>query len=513
MSILLRVDVYTHNFVLTQFDRESKRAIIDFAKDFVEVEFVRFKGGRTSVNKKRVFAASTESRSEYRFHIHVFDNFISHMKRSGVDIKNMRIITHDVPVPDDVVMDVMPTFVPFDYQVPLIEQGASLNERIQALVMAGGLGKTSVALVIASRLGVRTAIVLRGMYVERWEMALIEENRVLDLKVTDFIIVRGAAMLIRVIRLAKEGKLTEKILIITNMTLYAFFQAYELFPNDESLYGCKPIDLYRVLGIGFRIIDEVHQDFHSNFRQDLYANVMKTLSLSGSLKKNSSFINRMYEVALPLRTRIGNIKKKPYCAVTALFYQIKSDYRDKLRYLNNRNQYSHNEFESNILRDKKLKQNYLDIIVSCWDTFFTNRYEDGMKGIVFAGRVEMCDAIVEQFRLEYPNKRVERYTSDDEYENLLDADIVVSTLLSAGTAVDVKRLRTAFMTTAVGSIDANIQAFWRIRELKEYPHVTPDFIYLVCSDIPQHREYHRIKVEEYKGYALSHSIADVGIKL
>ena len=90
---------------------------------------------------------------------------------------------------------------------------------------------------------------------------------------------------------------------------------------------------------------------------------------------------------------------------------------------------------------------------------------------------------------------------------------MVSTLLSAGTAVDVKRLRTAFMTTAVGSIDANIQAFWRIRELKEYPHVTPDFIYLVCSDIPQHREYHRIKVEEYKGYALSHSIADVGIKL
>ena len=153
MSILLRVDVYTHNFVLTQFDRDSKRAILDFAKDFVEVEFVRFKGGRTSVNKKRVFAASTDSRSEYRFHIHVFDNFISHMKRSGVDIKNMRIITHDVPVPDDVVLDVMPTFVPFDYQVPLIEQGASLNERIQALVMAGGLGKTSVALVIASRLG------------------------------------------------------------------------------------------------------------------------------------------------------------------------------------------------------------------------------------------------------------------------------------------------------------------------------------------------------------------------
>ena len=75
------------------------------------------------------------------------------------------------------------------------------------------------------------------------------------------------------------------------------------------------------------------------------------------------------------------------------------------------------------MKDKKLLFKYLDMIRTCWDTFFIERYEEGMKGMLFAGRVEMCDEIVETFRKEYPHLKTMRYTADDEYENLLEADI------------------------------------------------------------------------------------------
>lgn len=514
MTPAFRVEIFTHYFCVSRFDRTVKTILMDYAKEFAEYDSVyNRRSGRMQQVVKRMFAASTDNRQEMRFHIFALEEFYEHFKRSGYKKESMDIITHLTPVPVSCELPLMPSWKPYDYQIPIIERGTQLNEVVQGLVMAGGLGKTSVALAIASRLGVRLVIVLRGMYVDRWELALIEHTRVLDIAKEDYMITRGAKDMIAMIKAAKAGELTEKVIIITNMTMHAFLKHYELFPTDRKLYGCLPHELYTVLGAGFRIIDEVHQDFHMNFRQDLYTHIQKSLSLSGSLKKSSSFINRMYEIAIPRRHRIGDVRKKPYCSATALFFQLDKQSKDKIRYLSARNQYSHNEFESSILKDKKLLFKYLDMIRTCWDTFFIERYEEGMKGMLFAGRVEMCDEIVETFRKEYPHLKTMRYTADDEYENLLEADIIVSTLLSAGTAVDIKDLRTVFMTTAVGSIDQNIQAFWRIRELKRYPNTVPDFIYFVCGDIPQHVEYHRIKLEEFNGYALSHKVAYVGLKL
>lgn len=514
MTPAFRVTVFTHHFCVSHFDRTVKKLLMDYAVEFAEYDMVyNRRTGRMMQTMKRIFAASTENRREMRFHIFSLEEFYEYFKRMGYkkDILDIRTEATHTPVLCE--LPLMESWNPFDYQIPIIERGTRVDESIQGLVMAGGLGKTSVALAIASRLGVRVVIVLRGMYVDRWELALIERTRVLDIQKEDYLIVRGAKDLIRLIKDGLANKLTEKIIIITNMTLHAFFKHYELFPDDRKLYGCLPHELYTTIGAGYRIIDEVHQDFHMNFRQDLYGHIPKSLSLSGSLKKSSSFINKMYEIAIPRRHRIGDVRKKPYCAATGLFFQMDKQSKDKVRYLSGRNQYSHNEFEASILKDRKLLFKYLDMIRTCWDTFFVERYEEGMKGMVFAGRVDMCDAIVDNFRKEYPHLKVMRYTADDEYENLLEADVIVSTLLSAGTAVDIKDLRTVFMTTAVGSIDQNIQAFWRIRELKRYPHVVPDFIYFVCSDIPQHVDYHRVKMEEFSGYALSHKIAYVGLKL
>ena len=83
------------------------------------------------------------------------------------------------------------------------------------------------------------------------------------------------------------------------------------------------------------------------------------------------------------------------------------------------------------------------------------------------------------------------------------SNIIVSTLKSAGTAIDIPGLKMTVMTVAVGSRQANEQAVGRLRVLKQWPDEQPEFIYLVCADVPSHLEYHRHKKEVLSDKILS----------
>jgi hypothetical protein len=84
------------------------------------------------------------------------------------------------------------------------------------------------------------------------------------------------------------------------------------------------------------------------------------------------------------------------------------------------------------------------------------------------------------------------------------SDIGVSTVLSAGTAVDIKNLRYNLMTTAIDSQQSNEQTLGRTRLLKDWPDITPRFRYFVCSSIEKHMLYHRNKLDYFKGKVKSH---------
>lgn len=69
--------------------------------------------------------------------------------------------------------------------------------------------------------------------------------------------------------------------------------------------------------------------------------------------------------------------------------------------------------------------------------------------------------------------------------------------------MDIPGLRIAGMTTALSSMQANLQAFGRLRKLKDWPDVTPRFYYFTCEDIPKHVEYANKKKEVFKPVALA----------
>jgi superfamily II DNA or RNA helicase len=113
----------------------------------------------------------------------------------------------------------------------------------------------------------------------------------------------------------------------------------------------------------------------------------------------------------------------------------------------------------------------------------------------------MATYLTERYTQLYPDKVVNRYCEQDPFENLTEADIIVTTVISAGTAVDIPNLRVVVQTVCISSSVANIQTLGRLRKL-----VGKDtrFCYLYAENLNKQRQYHQRRLELYSARVANH---------
>ena len=344
------------------------------------------------------------------------------------------------------------------------------------------------------------------MYIKRWLPELYGEDRILDMTTDDVIVIQGSASLKKVIQYALEGDLEYKFIVASNRTIQMFLRHYEEFGEDGCIhtYGCTPQKFCEILGIGVRMVDEVHLDFHLNFKMDLYFHVPKIIEMTGTLVSDNKVVSRMYKVKYPASARTNPGVVSRHVTLKALFYGLNDP--NSVRYLQRR-MYSQTTFEESLMRKPKLLKNYLKIIETVAEEYYVKNRVEGTKMLIFAARVDMCKIIRDHLQNRWPELKVRKYTSGDSYtESLLGADIAVSTLGSAGTAVDIPGLAVAFSTTSVDNIQANVQALGRLRALRGFPGVEAIFLYLVCTDIPQQVKYHENKTAKLRSRVKTHQV-------
>jgi hypothetical protein len=359
---------------------------------------------------------------------------------------------------------------------------------------------TFIAMWCTKLLQLRTIFIFKGGYVERW---LGDLKKTFDFDDDDeMLVVRGSAGLIRLMDDALDGSIKAKCIIVTNRTMYDYLKDHEVTNGQSELYPVPADQFYQTLGIGFRVIDEVHQEFHFNFRQDLYTHTLKSLSLSATLTSNDRFMNQMYDIAYPVKERNDGGGYHAYINAIALMYRLS---KPKLyRYKGGTGGYSHNAFEQSMMSKKDFFPKYLEVFEHVVRNRFFAVMEKGQKMLVFCASVQMCTKVQEFLKKKFPTLVIGRYTQEDDYSVLEQSDVTVSTVLSAGTAVDIPNLRVTFMSTAIDSRQSNEQALGRTRELKDWPHISPEFIYLTCEDVDKHMNYHRNKMDYFRGKVLSH---------
>jgi superfamily II DNA or RNA helicase len=499
---LFKVTLSTHNFTITRLTPRAKTVVLEFAKRSIQYGLVRVPGGRYIHAAVRVYGCATASREEFRFHINQFEEFKEHLANNFITDKLYSVDKKHVPVPVKIDIDVKDIWKPREHQLGVIDYVLAKDDiRSKLISMQTGQGKSFVSLYCIKYLAMRTVIILKAMYIDKW---IEDVKKTYDINPKDIMVVKGGAQLQDLIIMARNGELTSKFIIIGNKCLQNWYKLYELMGANslDMGYDCLPEDFFETIGAGIRLIDEVHQDFHLNFKIDLYTNIEQVISLSATLINNDQFMVKMYEVAYPLNERYKNGELKRYVKATAVQYKL----NDKT-FLSTTEwgstTYSHHAFEKSLSRDPRALNNFFKLIESIVEDGYLKDYVPGQKCLIFCAGIDFCTLVTAFLKKIYPQFSINRYVEDDPYSNLLESDISVSTLQSAGTAHDINNLKTVILTVGVDSIQANVQSLGRLRDLVIY---NTYFYYFFCQDIQKQVDYHNRKEKMLRERAASFRI-------
>lgn len=486
----LSVHISSHNFAVTRLSPRGRSIVESFAKRYVQYGFKRGRNGQAPMLK--VFAARSEDRNEYRFHIHQYKDFQEHLARNYLPESGIEVVQNPVPIPLAVDLVVKDKWQTRDYQEPVIEYGVN-DDYFQKLVeIQTGKGKSYCAMRIASILGVRLVTIVKAQFMDKWIDDFHKTYH--EFQVEDLMVVRGSSQLLALIGLAKAGLLESKIVLISNKTMQNWIKLYERFRGDTFGMGYEtvPGDFFETLEAGLRLIDEVHMDFHLNFKIDLYTNIKKSLSLSATLLSDDPFVQSMQEMTYPPNRRFAGLAYHRYITSTAVFYSLR-DPVNVVKHVKDpaTGNYSHNYFERWIITQRELSANYLSLHGRVVDElYFNDEYVKGDRCVLFVASVDFASVMVDYLRKRYAGLTVERYAEEDPYENMLNPDIRVTTMGSGAVGHDVHMLTAAIMSVSLKTSSGNIQGFGRLRDI---PGRKTRFGYLACLDIPKQIEYHEQK--------------------
>lgn len=489
MAIKVRIEKSSRNFVINPKDAIAYQVVKDHLKLVQQYGLIK-EGGRFVYRPVKSFATRSSDRYSVRMHINMYDKVLADLLARGLRRDEIEIIEPRQYTPTKVDLKILPHWSDRPHQTPIIEYGLSERGKHGLVDLQTGKGKSYCAMRIASELGYLTALIFKAGYIKKW---LIDIEKTFDFDAKkDIYIVQGTKALQKLLRLKRDGKLEAKIILFSNSTLQVWYKQFEAI-GDGILnlgYETTPDRLFEFLGVGFRIIDEAHQHFHLNFKIDLYSHVENSLALSATMINNDQFLLDMYQLAYPVEYRYIDTNYSKYISCIAYRYRVNNIRKLRISYPGN-NSYNHNAFEESIIKHKDVLGSYLKLIRDIVDREFIPRYKDGNKLMVFCSTKEMCSLVVNHFRDVYRQFTIERYVEGDPKDNLYEPDIRVSTMQSAGTAVDIDKLHTVIMTIAVSSEQSNVQGAGRLREMKDGQ--TPYFIWLTCADISQHLRYDEAK--------------------
>ena len=481
----------THYFKVSEItDPRIVKICLDFTRQFIKVNTPR--GKKKDEDKELIiFAHGTKYRNEFRFHINVLDKFVSLLENKEISTNLFKVVEKTRLIQPEIGLKVKEGWKLREDQLPVNEYILDPNGPPSRFVgMQTGDGKTFVTLKSLSK---RTAIIVRPMFMDKW---VGDVHNILDIDVSkEVVAIRGSEDIKALLELATiPGGMDEvKIIIFSNKTLLNWFKLYKEFGTEtlDQGYKCLPEDFYDHCGIGCRVIDEVHMDFHLNFLIDLYTNVEKSISLSATLLHGDSFIEDMQKIAYPMNARYKNIALKRYAISYGVTYYMRFGRKYKTTEFN-QTTYSHNAFEKSIMKNTEFLESYMQMIKDLVDKGYIAHKKPGQRAIIFASSKAMCTALTLYLKESYPDLDVRRYVEDDPYTNYLEPDIRVTTIQSGGTAHDVKNLIAGFLTVGLQSLQTNIQVLGRLRLIDG---VDVRFYFFSCLDIPKHIAYHRQKEE------------------
>lgn len=491
---MTEIHIYALHFVVLNSNPELTKLLYSLAAEYTQYQMQYDPIRRKQVWRPyKTFALCIGHEEEFRFHINQYPYVERAFRQQKVMMTGIKLFYHDADEGDYADIPIRENWVLKDYQEEAsgFVMAKPAERGIPLIAMPMGKGKTVTSVVTASRLGRRLGVLVLARYIEKWQKDILA---ITELTKKEIITINGGKALVD----ASHGELTLKngelppVFIISLNTLSVWIKAYCESRDSRQLeeYGCTLPEFISKLGIGTMILDEAHQHLFAVYRAFCFMNVKHPMALTATMRHKDETTSNIQKMMFPSRDRFEKIKMDLYIGHIAASYQVMNFDNSRIETTERgSNRYSQTAFEESILKNYRIAGQYLDKILRLVDIAYIQKHKPGDKLIIFVGRASMAHAVCKAIKKKYPDYDTRPYLEPDPYENAMESDIRVTTILSAGTALDIPDLRAAINTNNVDSEQANLQALGRLRDLKD-PERDVRYYTLYCTNIKKQVEYH-----------------------
>lgn len=497
---MIHVTIYNLSVRLTTNEAKLLDLIDKFLKQNYTLENKGF-AAQTDLTQPKVFVSRLKEVPVYYLHTNQFLHFLHFVKQEEYDLSHIeRLDQRDVEY-DHAEHKVREGWELRAHQIPVREFILTGKFKSKLVSMPTGSGKTATSLISLSDIKYKIGIIVLARFSSKWLMDLAG---IYDIETTEVMMVQGAKALKSIITQAKLGIKSNNYFIFNAETMQHYISYFEEDPEGcVDTIGCAPIDLFPLLGIGSLLMDEAHMSFHSLYKTIVHTNAKFHLGLSATFITDDKVVRTAHSVVFPPDSIYDPGELDRYTDVYALGYSIPAGLLSQVKTTNyGSKSYAHTAFEQSVMRSKPVKRFYYSVIDNAMKDYYDQQYEPKDKCLIFVATVKMATELTERYTNLYPDKVVRRYCEEDPFDNLNEGEIIVTTVISAGTAVDIADLRVVVQTVCISSSVSNIQTLGRLRKLKDNKDTR--FCYLFADNIPKQKQYHYRRIELFRDRVASH---------
>lgn len=498
---MLKLTTYNLSVQIETDDYILQSHIRNFLEKYYTIKQKGFNNPNAPIEEK-VFVGKIKNQGIYQLHNTQFVHLYHYLKEIGyhlkvdekVDSKVYNIISTNFKVREGWELR--------DNQKPVYEFLLNQPSKSKLVPLATGSGKSFISLAAIATLSKRLAVVVLSQFCEKWIKDIAEIH---EAEIKDVLLIQGSKSVRNLVEMAKSNELDYDYFVFSARTLQEFISSYEEDPEFcIERYGCSPIDLFPLLGVGIMLNDETHLSFHAIYKILIYSNVEYQIGLSATLISEDHTTRRMHKVIYPSNCIYEDSMIKKYIDVYPVSYSMSHEISRMIKTtFYGSNNYSHIAFEQSILKKSFLLSKYFKIITDSIEDYYIQHYQSGDRLIIFVATVDLATRLTSYLKDIYPTKDIRRYCENDPYSDLMEAEFIITTVISAGTGVDIKGLRTAINTVSISSQPSNLQSLGRLRELKDRD---VKFCYLYCDNINKQKQYHFKRMELFKDRVASISL-------
>jgi len=390
----------------------------------------------------------------------------------------------------DIQLKMRSDFVPKEEQIPIIDYLSSNDPVRKGLATATGSGKTVSSIAGIVKYGKAAIIIVSGLH-EQWIRQIKHFTDIGD----NIYLIQGFQSLAKLM----DSEFKPAIIVFSLETLRLYVTRtghYQSVPSfDEFL---------RYFGIGVKIMDEVHLNFHAQTLIDLNSNVHNNIYLTATFDASNRYTKKILDLIYPSYMRYGEDSFARY--IDVFCYRFNGEVPEKACSL--QRGYMHNRYERYLLKRPHFLDRFFNnrIIIILQEQYVLKR-APGEKMLIYFARLSMVEAAAEWLKKELPKLNVVVYVGGVKDSVIDDADILVTTPKKSGTGTDIKNLIFVLNTVSFKTPVATEQLRGRLRQLKDGK--TPVYAELVDVNVNSQVRHMMHRAAVHRNSARSYTIVNL----